>query len=93
MKAKLILKISEDELLDLSLIINDKKVYNLFEWVVLDDDKESYEDCLENTINESTLIINSIPGLKLIIDQSVIEFIEGEEEEIGKFVQRLVIEI
>lgn len=54
---------------------------------------ESYLCTLEDVINESTILLNAIPGLKLIVDESVFEFIDGEEENIKRSVNQLVKEL
>ncbi len=66
------------------LIIGNVEVYNDIENI------DRYISELEDVVNEAEIIINSIPGLKLIIDQSVCEFIEGKEEEIKKSIQMLI---
>jgi hypothetical protein len=103
MKAKLVLTTDlsfekeyepeETYCLQLNLVLDCGVIYILRENNVDDTNKEKFKDEIEYAINSATLIMNSIPGIKLIVDQSVVEFIEGEEEEIGKFVQRLVVEI
>jgi hypothetical protein len=105
LKANLLLRIDEFEaerkdgtifeLLDLDLVIEERRSYNMLpnQLMISSSDKENYKDQIESAINEATILINSIPGLKLTVDQSVSEFIEGEEEEIRKFVSMLVTEM
>lgn len=101
MKAHLLLEVDylfekeyepEDErIIVLSLVINDKVKYSFYQSEYIDDnDIEDYFSKIEDLINQSTLIINAIPGIKLIVDQSICEFIEGKEEETKKFVQMMI---
>ena len=87
-------ELEEHNVLHLYLVIDGKQSYDLLYYpTIASDDREKYKGQIEYFVNQAFLIINAIPGLKLVVDQSVIEFIEGEEEEISKFVQRLVVEI
>ncbi len=66
------------------LIIGDRDVYSDVENI------DGYISELEDVVNEAAIIMNSIPGLKLVVDQSVCEFVEGKEEEIKKSIQMLI---
>lgn len=103
MRAKLLLTVREEEMkeleerdiLHLYLVIEGKMSYDLIYYptVVDSNDKEKYFDALGDAINTATIIMNAIPGLKLVVDQPICEFIEGSEEETKNFVKQLIIEI
>lgn len=77
----------------LSLLLHGKSEYVLWKSNYLDDnDKEKYLEEVENAINEAMLFINTL-NIKLEVDDSVYEFLNYDEEEIKKFVDRLLIEI
>ncbi len=102
MKVKLLLKIAnmvevddlgkDDERLRIYVNFNDKRVKELFSLDVDSADKDDYLNKLEDAVNESTIYTAAL-GIKLSVDDSVYGFIQGCEEEIEKFVRRLVVEI
>lgn len=98
MKAKLILRIDEndgDDFLELLIILDSGKVYPVTpEYIIVDSsDKENYLSKIDFALNEAQPLTNAIPGLKLVIDQSVCEYIEGSEEEIKSYVKQMVVEL
>lgn len=103
MKAKLLLRIDEEgimayvqnSILKLDLVVQDKKSYSLIHPIYVDaTNKEDYLPKLEDAINEATLFINAIPGIKLQIDDSIYQFLEfDEDDEVRKSINQLIVEI
>jgi hypothetical protein len=104
MRAKLILRVKDsdeeekhfepDGYLELIMNINGREYLLSPETVGLDNnDKDGYLSKLENIIVNDAAILTNALGLKLHVDDSVYEFLDYDEEEIKKFVDRLLIEI
>ena len=100
MRAKLILRVREGEdehfdfdgWIELILSVNGKKEYLLENLPVDNGDKQGFIQAIEDCINEATLLINAM-RIKLELDESVLLFIEGSEEEIKGYVDKLMIQI
>jgi len=93
MKAKLLVVINGEDNVELNLNIIDKRFYPILT-LPLDGEKKDFLNKLEEILNEASIIINSIPGIKLEISGSVYEFIEDDDdEEVRKLINQLLIEI
>ncbi len=93
MKAKLLLRVDGENESEVNLLLSIPNRERFLHGIKVNDNMEDYKNALEEIINESTLWKNSIPGLNLLVNNSVIDYIEGEEEEIRKFISMLVTEM
>jgi hypothetical protein len=98
MKAKLLLKVNvSDTDEDISYLKLYIVIPHINSVVLLDkevkEDFENYLNSLEELANNASLWIAAIPGIKLIVDESVCEFIEDKEEEVKVFLKQMLIEL
>lgn len=98
MKAKLFLLVTDNDEWDsddlvLNLLLDNGTIYPLYKINSLKDNIDDYKNQLEYAVNNASLIMTAIPGIKLFVGDSVITFIDGHEEEIGKFIRQLTVEI
>lgn len=102
MKTKLLLRVvnlgeiddigRDEEYLEIAINFNDKRIHEVFSRKIDTGNKEDFLSNLEDAINESTIYTVAL-GIKLTVEDSVFEFLHGLEEEIEKFVRRLLVTI
>jgi len=102
MKARLILRVEEDEKEELesqvlNLVLNcGTKGYSLYpEPVKIDSsDKEDFYGKVIDAFEEISLILNVIPGIGIEIDDSIYSFLEMEPEaDVRRFINSLLVEM